>query len=89
MSLSALIDKLNCRITVDRYMCLIWDRESGKKIGTGTRHRGLWRMDRDKMGQEASYMLAVIVGGNENMALVHYCRMGHIALIKCFKLFLM
>ncbi|XP_071679982.1 uncharacterized protein [Lolium perenne] len=37
------------------------ERESSKKIGTATRHRGLWHIDRDKMGHDASSVLAAIV----------------------------
>ena len=85
VSLSALIDQQDCRITVDRYMCLIQERVSSKKIGTGTRHKGLWRMDRDKMEHEATSVLAAIVGGKESMALVHHCRMGHMAFDKMFQ----
>jgi hypothetical protein len=49
-----------------------------------TRHKGLWRMDRDEMGHEASFMLAAYVGGKERMTLVHHCRMGHMAFDKMF-----
>uniref|UniRef100_A0ACD5VL93 Uncharacterized protein n=1 Tax=Avena sativa TaxID=4498 RepID=A0ACD5VL93_AVESA len=62
------------------------ERATGRKFGTGTRHRGLWRMDRDKMGQETSSMLAAIVGEKESMV-VHHCRMGHIAFDKMFEAF--
>jgi hypothetical protein len=62
VSLSTLIDQQDCNIMVNKYMCLIQERTTSMKIGTGTRHRGLWRMDRDKMGQEAGSMLAAIVG---------------------------
>ena len=87
LSLSALIDQQDYRIIVDRYMCVIQERESSKKIGTATRHRGLWHIDRDKMGHEASSVLAAIVGGKESMALVHHCRMGHMAFDKMFQVF--
>jgi hypothetical protein len=73
---------------VDKYMYLIWERTVGGKIGIGTRHRGLWRMDLDKMGHEAGAMLVAIIGENESMALVHHCRMGHIAFDKMFQDFL-
>jgi transposase InsO family protein len=82
VSLSALIDQQDCCIMVDKYMCLIQERTTGRKIGSGTRHKGLWRMDRDEMGHEASSMLAAYVGGKERMALVHHCRMGHMAFDK-------
>ncbi|XP_047085569.1 uncharacterized protein LOC124696957 [Lolium rigidum] len=63
------------------------ERESSKKIGTATRHRGLWHIDRDKMGHDASSVLAAIVGGKESMALVHHYRMGHMAFDKMFRVF--
>ena len=83
----ALCDQQDCRIMVDKYTCLIQERMTGRKIGTATRHRGLWRMDRDKIGHEANSILAAIVGGKENMALVHHCRMGHMAFDKMFQVF--
>jgi hypothetical protein len=71
----------------NKYICLIQERTTGMKIGTGTRHRRLWRMDLDKMGQEAGSMLAAIVGEKESMALVHHCRRSHIAFDKMFEAF--
>jgi hypothetical protein len=46
VSFSALIDHIDCRIIVDRYMCVIQERLTGKKIGTGIRRRGLWYVNR-------------------------------------------
>nr|XP_051211169.1 uncharacterized protein LOC127328621 [Lolium perenne] len=63
------------------------ERESSRKIGTATRHRGLWHIDHDKMGHDASSVFVAIVGGKESMALVHHCRMGHMAFDKMFRVF--
>ena len=47
LSLNALVDQIDCRVIVDKYVFLIQERLSGRKIGTGTRRRGLWYMDHE------------------------------------------
>ena len=48
ISMSSLIDQIDCRITLDKYMCLIQERRTGRKLGEGIRRRGLWNLDREK-----------------------------------------
>ena len=87
LSLSALIDQIDCRITLDKKICLIQERMTGRKLGTGTRRSGLWYMDRDVSRSGASPILAVLVGVSETMAMIHHCRMGHMAFDKMSKMF--
>ena len=78
---------MDYRITVDRKMCLIADRPTGRRIGTGIRRRGLWYMDREELGQTGSPVFAAIVEERESVAMKHHCRMGHVSFDKMFKLF--
>lgn len=52
VSLSALIDQLDCYITLYKNRCLIQETGTGRRIGAGTRHRGLWYMDRSVPGSK-------------------------------------
>lgn len=79
VSLSSLIDQLDCRITLDKYMCLIQGRQTCRKLGTGTRHNGLWYVNR---GASRSSVLAAMLGERETMAIIHHCRMGHMSFEK-------
>jgi hypothetical protein len=51
VSLSALIDQLDCRIMINKRACLIQESLTGRKIGSGTKCRGLWYLDQDKSRQ--------------------------------------
>jgi hypothetical protein len=87
VSLGALIDQLDCLITLDKGMCLIQERLSGRRIGSGTRHRGLWYLDREGLGQTVNSGLTVVSEGKEVMAMIHHCRMGHVSFDKMYKAF--
>ena len=87
LSLSALVDQIDCRVIVDRYVFSIQERLSGRKIGTGTRRRGLWYMDRDEPGKLGGSALVAALVGKEKFAMVHHCRMGHVAFDKMSKAF--
>ena len=87
VSMSALVDQVDCRITVDRRMCLIEDIPTGRRIGAGIRRRGLWYMDREGLGQMGSPVFAAIVEERESVAMKHHCRMGHVSFDKMYKLF--
>jgi transposase InsO family protein len=91
VSLSALVDQIDCRIILDKKICLIQERMTGRKLGrklgTGTRHKGLWYMDRDMPNTTTSVVLAAILGEKEAMAMIDHCRMGHMAFDKMYKVF--
>ncbi|KAK1609557.1 hypothetical protein QYE76_033230 [Lolium multiflorum] len=86
ISLSNLVDQIDCRIILDKYMCLIQERMTGRKLGDGIRCRGLWYLDREKpklLGY--SVVLAAVQGDKESKAMIHHCRMGHISFDKMSK----
>ena len=88
VSFSALIDQINCRIIVDKEMCVIQERLTSKKIGTGTRRKGgLWYMNRSAPDQAGGLACMVTEEGKETMAMIHHCRMGHISFDKMYKVF--
>ena len=87
LSLSALVDQIDCRLIVDRFVFLIQERSTGRSLGTGVRRRGLWYMDRIKMDLEGMHMLAAGLEDKETRALIHHCRMGHVSFDKMYQVF--
>ena len=88
ISMSCLVDQIDCRITVDKYMCLIQERRTGRKLGEGIRRRGLWHLDREKPEMLGySVVLAAVQGDKETKAMIHHCRMGHISFDKMIRVF--
>ena len=86
ISLSNLVDEIDCRITLDKYMCLIQERRTGRKLGDGIRRRGLWYLDREKPELLGfSVVLAAVQGDKERKAMIHHCRMGHMSFDKMSK----
>ena len=57
VSMSALIDDLDCRIIVDRKICIIQERRTGRKLGTATRHNRLWYMDHEDTNTATSILM--------------------------------
>lgn len=87
VSLSALIDQINCRIIMDKVVCSIQERSMGKSLGTAARRRGLWYMDRSKTDREGMHMLAAVADDKETRALIHHCSMGHLSFDKMYQVF--
>jgi hypothetical protein len=87
VSFSALIDHIDCHIIVDRELCVIQERLTSKKIGTGIRRKGLWYMNRSIPNQVGELVCAAMKGGKENMAMILHCRMVHISFDKMYKVF--
>lgn len=88
ISLSSLIDQIDCSVTLNKKGCLIQEGETGRKIGEGIRRRGLWYLDREKNGgQESSLILAAVQGDKETMAMIHHCRMRHVSFDKMNKVY--
>jgi hypothetical protein len=46
VSLSALIDDIDCTVTLDKFDVLIQEWLTRQMVGTGTGRRGLWYMDK-------------------------------------------
>jgi hypothetical protein len=86
LSLSALLDQIDCPLIVDKYAFLIQESLGGRKTGTRTRRKGLWYMDRDEFYQEGgSTLVATLV--EEKIAMMHHCRMEHVAFDKMSKVY--
>jgi hypothetical protein len=85
ISLSALVDDIDCRVMLDREMCLIQERLTGERLGTGTRHKGLWYMDREVTNDAVCTVLAATAGEKEAMVMLQHCRMGHLSFDKMYK----
>jgi hypothetical protein len=81
VSMSALVDDLDRhrQITVNRYMCLIQERQTGRRLGTGTRNNGLWYINREVPNNAVSTVLATTMGEKEAMVVLYHCRMGHLS----------
>jgi hypothetical protein len=58
ISLSALVDQLDCRIILDRDNCLIQEIKTTKRLRITSRHRGLWYMDHEENNDTICTMLA-------------------------------
>jgi hypothetical protein len=86
ISLSALVDQLDCRIILDRDNCLIQERETGKRLGTATRRNGLWYMDHEGTNGTICTMLATRMEEEVEVMLLH-CRLGHLSFDKICKAF--
>nr|AAO20078.1 putative polyprotein [Oryza sativa Japonica Group] len=57
VSISSLVDHMNCRVSLDRENCLIQERETGKKLGIGVRRDGLWYLDRKETSEDVCLAL--------------------------------
>lgn len=75
LSVSSIIDQLNCIVIFDRNECLFQEKETGRTLGTGIRRDdGLWYLDK------AAVMLAAAVSeGPEAEVMLHHCRLGHMS----------
>ena len=45
LSVSSIIDQLNCIVTFDKKMCVFQEKETGRRLGIGIRRDGLWYLD--------------------------------------------
>jgi GAG-pre-integrase domain len=72
LSVSSLVDQLNCTVLFDKNVCIFQERETGRKIGTGVRRDDLWYVDREAV------FLAAVNEGHEEVMLQHR-RLGHLS----------
>jgi transposase InsO family protein len=68
-------------------MCSIQERVTSRKLGTGTRHSGLWYMDRSVPSEDGNQGLVAVTEDKETRALIHHCRMGHVSFDKMYQIF--
>ena len=85
VSLSALVDHMDCRVTLDRENCLIEDRKTGRMLGSGVRRNGLWFLDRRE--DVSCTALTVAMGENEAKVILEHCRLGHLSFDTMAKVF--
>ena len=77
VSLSALVDHMDCRVTLDQENCLIEDRKTGKMLGSGVRRNGLWFLDRRE--DTSCTALTTAMDENEAKVILEHCRLGHLS----------
>lgn len=87
LSLSALVDQIVCRVTLDREHCTIQDRRTGKEIGIGVRHGGLWYLDRKEDGRLIDAALVAGMNEDEARVMLQHCRLGHLSFDTMAKVF--
>ncbi|WVZ87161.1 hypothetical protein U9M48_033847 [Paspalum notatum var. saurae] len=87
VSISSLVDHMDCRVSFDRYNCLIQERQSRKKLGIGIRRDGLWYLDREDASEYVCHVLATTVSEKEAKVLLLHCRLGHIPFETMGKMF--
>jgi len=76
VSLSSLVDHMDCRVTLDRENCLIEDRKTGRMLGSGIRRNGLWFLDRRT---DKSCTALVVTSEEEAKVILQHCRLGHMS----------
>jgi hypothetical protein len=87
VSLSALVDQLDCRIIIDKRNCVIQERRTGRNLGTATRCSGLWYMDREGIKDALCTMLVSTMEEKEATVMLLHCRLGHLSFDKIYKAF--
>jgi transposase InsO family protein len=85
VSLSSLVDHMDCHVTVDRENCLIVDKRTGIILGSGIRRNGLWFLDR-RIDTPCT-ALTVSIGEMEAKVILEYCRLGHLSFDTMSKVF--
>jgi hypothetical protein len=78
VSISALVDQMDCRVTLDRENCLIEDRKTGRMLGSGIRRNGLWFLDR-RIDNSTCTALAISTSEEETKVILQHCRLGHMS----------
>jgi hypothetical protein len=87
VSMSSLVDDIDCRIIVDRYNCIIEERTTGRRLGVGVRHKGLWYLDRHEEDDALCTALTVAASDDEAKVILQHCRMGHVSFDTMSKIF--
>jgi transposase InsO family protein len=86
ISISSLVDNMDCRVSLDRENCLIQERRTGKKLGIGIRRDGLWYLDRRGTNEDVCALMASTSKEVTEVLLLH-CRLGHISFEIMSKMF--
>ena len=86
LSLSALVDQIDCRITFNREHCIIQER-TGKEIGISVRYGGLWYLDRKEDDRLIDASLVVGINEDEARVMLQHCQLGHLSFDTMAKMF--
>jgi hypothetical protein len=65
VSLSALVDDIDCRVIVERYNCIIEETTTGRKLGVDVRHKGLRYLDIHETDDALCTALTVVASDHE------------------------
>ena len=87
VSMSSLVDDIDCRIIADRYNCIIEERKTGRRLGIGMRHKGLWYLDRRETDDVVRTALTAVANDDEAMLILQHCRLGHMSFDTMSKIF--
>ena len=79
VSISSLVDQMDCQVFLDCENCLIQVRKTRKCLGIGVRHNGLWYLDRRKKDKAICHALSAISNEDEDKVMLLHCRLGHIS----------
>jgi GAG-pre-integrase domain len=80
LSISVIISQLKCVILFDIPNVIFQEKETGRRLGTGTWHSDLWYLDRESVDSALSSFLesSGVVGRSvEDLLLLHHRRLGH------------
>jgi Integrase core domain/GAG-pre-integrase domain len=80
LSISVIISQLKCVVLFDIPKMIFQEKETGRRLGTGTWHSGLWYLDRKSVDSALSSFLesSGVVGRSvEDLLLLHHRRLGH------------
>jgi hypothetical protein len=70
---------MDCQVSLDRENCLIKERRTGRRLGTGVRLNGLWYLDRRKTDEAVCLALTTMANEEEAKVMLLHCRLGHIS----------
>ena len=87
LSLSALVDQIDCRVSFDREHCIIQERWTGKEIRIGVRRGGLWYLDRREDFKFLNAALVACMSEDEAKVMLQHCRLGHLSFDTMAKVF--
>lgn len=87
VSISSLIDQMDCRVSLDRENCLIQERKTGRRLGTGVRRNGLWYLDRSHTDEAICLALSAVASEEVAKVMLLHCRLGHISFDIMSKMF--
>jgi hypothetical protein len=87
VSISSFVDQLDCKVFLDHENCIIQERKTGKRLGTGVHHNGLWYLYRRRTDEAICLALSIVASEEEAKVMLLHCRLGHISFDLMSKMF--